>query len=125
MIDILRSYIPKFIVDINRNNDNIIKVSTQYFSPSGDVYTLDRRAVAPSVVQTEQDIQDLRPEVSTVYPFKIITPLDYDGSSIVLSPSATTIPTASQNYYAPVWFERYDPVVLNSLDVSFKELSVI
>lgn len=124
MIDILQSYIPKFIVDLNRDNEDVIKVSTRYFSPEGDVYELDKRTVSPSVIQTTQSLQELRPETSDVYPFAVVTPKDYDNSTILLSPSVETFVTASQNYYAPVYFERYNFDVINVIDKNFNELTV-
>lgn len=124
MIDILQSYIPKFIVDLNRDNEDIITVSTQYFSPDGDVYELDKRTVSPSVIQTTQSLQELQPETSNVYPFAIVPPKDYDNSTILLSPSIETFPTASQNYYAPVYFERYNFQIIGLIDKNFNELTV-
>lgn len=122
MINILQSYISKFLVDINRNNDDIIKVETEYFSPEGDVYVLDRRTVSPSVLQTTQSLSELQPEVSTVYPFKIVVPRDNDGAAVVLVPGTKTFPTASQNYYAPAYFERYERLVVDLIDTQFTEL---
>ena len=122
--NILQSYIPKFLVDLNKNNDDVIVVTTQYFSPSGDVYELDRRALAPNLLQTTQSLQELRPEISTVYPFRIVTPLDFDGATLIISPSISTQPTASQSYYAPIYFERYDPTVYANISKEFTELVV-
>lgn len=120
--NILDSYIPKFFVELNRTNDDVIVVTTQYFSPEGDVYELDRRAVAPILVQTTQSLQELQPEVSNVYPFRIVTPLDFDGATLIMSPSITAEPTASQSYYAPIYFERYDPSVYTNISTDFSEL---
>lgn len=125
MTDILKSYIPKFIVDLNRNNDDVITVSTQYFSPEGDVYVLDKRTVSPSVIQTTQSLAELQPEVSTVYPFKIVPPKDVDGATIILTPSIETFPTASQNYYTPIYFERYNQTVVALIDKEFTELTTV
>ena len=123
MRNILNSYIPKFLVDLKKNNEDIIIVSSSYFSPSGDVYELDTRTLSPNLVQTTQSLQELQPEVSVVYPFKIITPLDFDGSTILQSPSMTTQPTASQGYYAPIYFERYNPDVIRNINTQFTELT--
>lgn len=120
--NILDSYIPKFFVELNRNNDDVIVVTTQYFSPEGDVYELDRRAVSPIIVQTTQSLQELVPEVSDIYPFRIVTPLDFDGATLIISPSLTAEPTASQSYYAPMYFERYDPSVYTNINTEFTEL---
>jgi len=119
---ILDSYISKFLVDLKKQNNDIITVSTRYFSPEGDVYELDTRTVSPVLVQTTQSLQELKPEISTVYPFKIITPIDFDGATILLTPSIETQPTASQGYYAPIYFERYNPDILVNIDKQFTEL---
>lgn len=120
----LNSYVPKFFVELNRTNDDVITVSTNYFSPQGDQYVVDRRVISPSVIQTTQSLQELQPEISTVYPYKGVTPVDFDGSTILLSPSIETVPTASQHYYAPIYFERYNPTVVRLIDNSFTELTV-
>jgi len=124
MSNIFDSYIQKFIVNLNRDNEDIITVSTRYFSPEGDVYTLDTRTVAPNVLQTTQSLNELQPEVSTKYPFKVVTPVLEDGSTLIYSPSVNTQPTASQHYYAPVYFERIQPIIIRNLNNSFSELTV-
>lgn len=124
MPNILNSYIPKFLIDLKKANDDIITVTTQYFSPEGDVYELDTRTISPVLVQTTQSLEELQPEISMTYPFKIVTPLDFDGSTIIQSPSITTSPTASQGYYAPIYFERYNPDVIRNIDTTFNELTV-
>lgn len=123
--NILNSYIPKILVELNRNNEDIITVSTNYLSPSGDVYTLDKETVSPILIQTTQSLQELQPELSDAYPFKIVTPLDYDGSTIIISPSVETQPTASQGYYVPIYFERYNDDVISLIDSSFSELTLL
>ena len=123
MLNILNSYIPKFLVDLKKNNEDIIIVSSSYFSPEGDVYELDTRTLSPNLIQTTQSLQELQPEISTVYPFKIVTPLDFDGATILQSPSMTTEPTASQGYYAPIYFERYNADVIRNIDTRFTELT--
>ena len=124
MSNLFDTYIPKFIVDINRANDDITFVSTSYFAPDGDVYLLDKRTVNISVIQTTQSLQELQPEVSTKYPFKIVMPLDVDGANLLQVPTLEGAPTASQHYYAPVWFERYTPDVVNLIDRNFTELDI-
>lgn len=123
MINFQDSYVSKILVDLNRNNEDIITVRTQYFSPRGDIYELDRRTVSPVMIQTTQSLQELRPEISTVYPFKIVTPIDVDGSTVILSAGIDTAPTASQGYYVPIYFERYNNEILNNIDKEFTELS--
>lgn len=124
MTSILNSYIPKFLVNLNRNNEDVITVSTNYLSREGDVYVLDTRTVSPSLVQTTQSLQELQPEISEVFPFKIVTPVDIDGSTILLSPTPDTAPTASQGYYVPIYFERYQPIFMENIDKTFRELVV-
>jgi len=123
MTNIFNTYIPKFIVDIKRDNNDVLFVSSSAFSAEGDVYTLDVRTVSPNVIQTTQSLNELKPEVSDVYPYKIVTPIDYDGSTILLVPSVENEPTASQHYYAPIYFERYNKTVLNNIDRQFLELT--
>jgi hypothetical protein len=122
MSNTFNTYIPKFLVNVNRENEDIIFVSSSNFSALGDVYTLDKRAISPNVIQTTQSLNELQPEVSSVYPFKVVTPVDIDGSTIILTPTIENVPTASQHYYAPVYFERYRPSVILSLDKTFTEL---
>ena len=124
MPNILNSYIPKFLIDLKKNNTDIITVSTQYFSPTKDVYELDTRTISPVLIQTTQSLEELHPEISTVYPFKIVPPLDFDGATIMQSPSITTTPTASQGYYAPIYYERYNPDVIRTIDTTFNDLTV-
>lgn len=125
MIDrIFNAYIPKFIVDLDRANDDVRFVSTSYFAPDGDVYILDKRTVNPSVIQTTQSLEELQPEVSIKYPFKIVMPLDADGASVLQVPTIDTVPTASQHYYAPMLFERYTPDIVNLVDKNFVELTL-
>jgi hypothetical protein len=123
MDNVLNSYIPKLLVDLDRTNEDVVTVSTNYFSQQGDVYTLDKRTISPVVLQTTQSVNELRPEISNFYPFSAVTPLEFDGSTLILSPSITTQPTASQMYYVPIYFERYDPNVLSQIDKSFMELT--
>lgn len=120
--NILNSYIPKFLVDLNRENDDVITVTTNYFSPNGDSYILDTRTISPVLIQTTQSLQELKPEISNTYPYRVVMPVDVDGASLLISPSISTEPTASQSYYAPIYFERYNASILSSLDKTFYEL---
>jgi hypothetical protein len=122
--DILKTYIPKFLVELNRQNEDIITVTTNYFSPSGDAYQLDKRAVSPIVIQTTQSLSELKPEISTVYPFRAPVKLDYDNSTLLQVPSVDTVPTSSQDYYVPIYFERYKQDVVLLIDKEFTELTV-
>lgn len=120
----LNTYIPKFLVALkNAENDDIITVSTTNFSANGDVYVLDTRTISPNVITTTQSLNDLQPDVSDVYPFKVATPTDTDGSTIVYTPTLENDPTASQHYYAPLYFERYRPNIVNAVNRQFTELT--
>lgn len=122
--NILKSYIPKFLIDLNRENEDIITVDTNYFSVDFDSYVVDRRTVNPIVIQTTQSIAELKPEISNVYPYRAPTKIDYDGSTLFISPTATSQPSASQDYYVPIYFERYETSVLTSIDKTFTELTL-
>jgi hypothetical protein len=123
MNSIFSSYLPKFRAELSVQNEDVIIVSASYFSPQGDAYVVDTRVLSPRVIQTTQSLQELEPEVSSVYPYKIVPPTDFDGSTVILSPTITTDPTASQNYYTPIYFERYTPAVIYQIDTRFTELS--
>jgi hypothetical protein len=122
MADTVTSYISKLYVNLRDANDDVIKVTTKAFSPAGDIFELDIRVISPNVIQTEKSISELKPEVSEIYPYKIVLPIEDDGANFLRSPSVTTEVTASQNYYMPVYFERYDRDVLAFIDKDFKEL---
>jgi hypothetical protein len=122
--NIFNNYIPKFIVELDRANEDIRFVSTSYFDATGDVYELDVRTINPIVIQTTQSIEELRPDVSTTFPFKIVLPLDIDGANILLVPTVNNAPTASQHYYTPIYFERYTPEIIRLIDKNFTELEI-
>lgn len=124
MANISRSYLSKIFVQQKKSNDDVITITTQYFSPEGDIYELDQSLISPSLVQTTQSLNELEPEISNEYPYKIVTPIDIDGATIILSPSINTFPTASQNYYVPIYFERYKPEILRAINKNFLELTV-
>lgn len=123
MISVLQGYIPRFIVGLQRKNDDLIFVSASYLSREGDIYQLDKRTVSStSLIFTTQSFNELSFETSDVYPFAIVPPKDFDGTTIIQSPSLETVPTASQNYYAPIYFERYTEDVMRSIDKSFSDV---
>lgn len=122
MADIFTSYISKVVVKVTTPNDDVVDITTNYLSPQGDVFQLDKRTISPVVITTTQSLNDLSPEVSTVYPYKMVPPTGSDGSTLLLSPSIDTPVTASQNYYVPIYFERYQENVLSALDKQFYEL---
>lgn len=124
MNNIFDTYLPKFLVNLKRDNEDVLYVSSSKFSPEGDVYTLDVRTVSPNVLQTEQTINELKPDVSDVYPFKIVLPIDVDSSNVLQIPSINSTPTASQYYYVPVYFERYTPETYDTIDKKFRELTI-
>ena len=124
MINILDSYLPKYIVDLHRENEDTITVRTRRFSQDGDEYELDIRTVQPNALQTSQSLNELRPEVSDTYPFKVVTPIDFDGATLIYGPSANTFPTASQHYYVPTYFERLTYDIMKLVDKGFYELEM-
>ncbi len=125
MSNFLDSFLQKFLVTLPKNNDDIITVTTQNFSQEGDIFTVDTRVINPSVIPTTQSLAELQPEISYTHPFKIVTPLDYDGSTIIVSPNIETQPTASQGYYVPIYFERYNREVMANIDRDFTELTLV
>lgn len=124
MSNFLDSFVPKYLVTVNKKNEEIITVSTKNLSADGDTFIVDTRVLVPSVIETTQSLQELQPEVSDVYPYKIVTPVDYDGATILISPSISTQPTASQGYYVATYFERYNLDIVKNIDKNFVELSV-
>jgi hypothetical protein len=125
MSNIFDTYIPKFLVTLkNKENDDLIFVSSSNFSANGDVYILDTRTVSPNVIATIQSLNNLQPDVSDIYPFKVVTPLDVDGLTIVYTPTLENEPTASQHYYAPLYFERYRTNIINAINKEFTELTI-
>jgi len=123
MASIFQSYISKVFIQTNTDNDDVVTISTQFLSPEGDVFTLDRRTLSPNIIKTTGSLEELKPEVSDIYPFKISTPILQDGSTEILSQTINTPVTASQNYYVPIYFERYTPEVLRRIDNEFTELT--
>jgi hypothetical protein len=121
--DILRSSVNKLIINSDLQNTDVVKIETNVLSLEGDVYTIDRRLIQPSYIQTTGSAVEYQPEVSTVYPYKIETPKDTDGATVLLSPDIDIPVTASQNYYTKLYYERYNLNILRSLDKQFTELS--
>jgi hypothetical protein len=125
MTNIFETYIPKFLVTLkNKENDDLIFVSSSNFSTNGDVYILDKRVILPNVIETEESLNNIQPDVSDVYPFKVVLPLDADESSILYTPTIENPPTASQYYYTPLYFERYRPSIVNAINRDFTELTL-
>jgi len=122
--NILRGYISKVFIDTKTSNDDVITVTTKKFSPTEEIFELDRRVISPSVLQTEKNLEELEPEVSDVYPFAVVPPEDPNGKTILYSPTIENEVTASQNYYVPVYFERYDLDILREINREFEELEL-
>lgn len=126
MSNILDTYIPKFLVALkNKENDDVIFVSSSNFSTNGDVYVLDTRTIVPNVIATNESNNELQPDVSDVYPYKIVPEIDIDGATIVYTPTLENDPTASQHYYAPLYFERYKTEIVNAINKQFTELELL
>lgn len=124
MNKIFDTYVPKFLVNLTRDNEDIRYVSSSTFSADGDVYELDVRVVSPNVLQTEKSINELRPNVSDTYPFKIVLPLEKDSSNVLQISSLNTFPTASQYYYVPMYFERFTVSTHRTVDKQFTEFAI-
>lgn len=123
MSDIFNTYISKVYIQSQTTNNDIVSIETKFFSDEGDVFTLDRRTLTPNILITTQSLAELKPEISDTYPFKIVPPVLDDGTTILLSPTVDTPVTASQNYYVPIYFERYDADVMRRIDKDFNELT--
>ncbi len=115
------TYISPVLVNANKENGDVVTIETEYLSPEGDTFQLNMNVLQPSALITTSSIAELKPEVSDVFPYKIVTPT-ISGSTLILSPSIETSPTASQNYYVAIKFERYQPSILRAIDRTFREL---
>ena len=126
MVDdnIFQSYISKVFIESQTQNSDVVIIETNFLSPGGDSFTLERRVLEPVLLETTSSINELRPEISNQYPFKTVPSRDTDGSVILYSRTIDTPVTASQNYYAPIYFERYTPEILQRIDKNFTELTV-
>lgn len=116
------TYLSNVLANINKANGDIVTITTSYFSDASDTFEVDNRVLKTSAVLTTSSLDDLNPEVSEIYPYKVVTPQLANGSTLILSPSIETFPTASQNYYVPIIFERYQPSILRAIDKQFIEL---
>lgn len=122
MADIFQSYISKVFVESQTENSDVVTIDTNFLSPEGDTFILERKVLSPNLIETTSSLNQLQPEVSTVYPYKSVPPREKDGSVLLYSRTIDTPVTASQNYYVPIYFERYDPEVLRNIDKEFTEL---
>ena len=122
MADIFQSYISKVFIQSQTQNSDIVTIETNFLSPEGDTFILERKVLNPSLIETTSSLNQLEPEISDLYPFKIVPPRDDDGSVILYSRTIDTPVTASQNYYVPIYFERYEPEILQNIDREFTEL---
>lgn len=129
MAEVFSSYVSKVQASARLNSGDVLFVSSsnlsvdEFSTGPTDVFKIDKRTIPTSITQTTQSLNDLRPEISTTYPYKIVPPLDFDSASIILSPTIETPVTASQNYYVPVYFERYNRSILQIIDKEFKQLT--
>lgn len=113
MINIQNVIVTKKYVSVNYRNPDIVTI------PGSNLTKL-----VPDLKKFLDNSQQLDLEISTEYPFKIITPTAEDSSSIILSPSLTTFPTASQSYYVPLYAERFIKDFSLALTREFTELVV-
>jgi hypothetical protein len=124
MADVLRNYINKVVAVTDFKNKDVVTIETRGFTEAGDVFTLEERTIAPSLIQTTRDLQELNPETSNTFPYKIVPPKDQDGATILLSPSVDSPVTASQNYYVPIYSERYNIDIIRFIEKDFTELTI-
>jgi hypothetical protein len=122
MANLSKTFVPTKIVDSKKQNEDIVNVEYKKLDDDNFVYTIYQRELSPSILLTESDLFELKPEVSEIYPFKIVTPVSDEGVTEILAPSITSHPTASQNYYIPIYTEYYVHDVLRLIDRSFVEL---
>jgi hypothetical protein len=122
MDSLFDTFISKKLVDSKKKNRDFVDVEYTKLDDNDVPYTIYRREISPSILHTEEDLIELKPEVSDIYPFKIVTPTNADGVTEILTPSLTAYPTASQNYYIPVYTEYYTHEVLRLIDREFREL---
>jgi hypothetical protein len=122
MASLFDTFIPKKIVDSKKQNRDVVEVEYKQLDDNNLTYAIYQREISPSVLHSEDDLFELKPEVSQIYPFKIVTPVNDEGMTEILTPGITSHPTASQNYYIPVYIEYYDHNVLRLIDREFTEL---
>jgi hypothetical protein len=121
---IFGGYISKIYVNLQTTNDDVVVVETKKLSSNGDIFELDRRVISPNVIQTAKSLDELQPEISDTFPFKIVPPTDQTGKMLLSVPSLENEVTASQNYYTPIYFERYNLDILREIDKEFLELTL-
>jgi hypothetical protein len=114
------TYLPRFLVERRAKNNDVVTVTSQYIF-GNNIYELDQRVIDPKVVQTEESLIELKPEVSAIYPYKIVLPTEEDGATLLLSRTINTPVTASQNYYIPLYFERYNIDIMRAINKDFEE----
>lgn len=116
------TYISKVYISSLKESEQVITVTTQNLSPAGDVINLNTKLLVINPLISTSSLEVLQPEVSDVFPYKVVTPYLPNGHKLILSPSVKVFPTASQNYYMATKFERYNPVVARSLNRQFEQL---
>jgi hypothetical protein len=122
MTNFRTSYISIALADAKKTNPNAIIVETDYIE-NGKTFTLAKRAIPQNaVISSSTDDVNLIYETSESYPYKVVTPQDDSGATIIYSPNIQTAVTASQNYYTRMKFERYQESILRSIDKAFLEL---
>lgn len=116
------TYISKVITSLFKQNEDVITIQTETLSPEGDTFIVDNRVLTVSALVTTSSLNELTPEISETFPYKIVTPKLSNGHTLILSPNTAVFPTASQNYYMATKFDRYNPTVIRSIDREFQEL---
>lgn len=115
MIDIMNVTIPKKIVSVLYNNSDLKIVSSSVGQ---------KTIITPDLKKLTDKDKSLQLDISQNYPFKIVTLVTEDSSSLIYSPSLQTSPTASQSYYVPLYAERYVSGFILALTREFSEFTV-
>lgn len=118
------SYLSPVQADISRNNPAVISIESEYLE-NNQKFTLVQSAIAQNATLLKTDLQELKAETSSIYPFKVVVEKDNAGVSTIYTPNISTPVTASQNFYAALRFERYEPDIVRAINTTFDELQAI
>jgi hypothetical protein len=105
------------------------QVSTDFFGDDTDTFELVEESLRTFQTQSLGNLDKvttLDTDIPTVYsyPFKTKVEKTLDSASLVYVQSVSTFPTASQYYYVPMVFERYQPSIMRAIDKEFTQLEV-
>lgn len=124
------NYLSNIYVTTQTDFTENIEIYDVSFSEAGDFFTLDVDALRRLQTQSIGNIEshsELDPDTINgeyTYPYKVKVPKLIDSSSLIYVPGVDTFPTASQYYYAPIVFDRYNPVIMRGINKNFEQLTV-